>query len=172
MEEIWKEIPGFKHYHISSLGRIKSLSRTIVTSTGVVRITKDIILKQSKCNHGYNSVCLTINKKKHSKRIHKLVAMAFLNHIPCKMKQVVDHIDNDKSNNNLENLKLTTQRDNASKDKKNKTSKFTGVHWDKQRNKYVARIRNGNKVFNLGGFKCELEASKAYQYKLKEINAL
>ena len=109
-----------------------------------------------------------VNGKKKTIRTHLLIANAFFNHITngCQ-KIVVDHIDNNKLNNNVDNLQLITNRENTSKNKINKTSKYTGVYWDKARNKWHVEIRFGKIKKHLGRFDCELEASNAY-LKAKE----
>ena len=91
--EIWKDIPKFEgYYQVSNFGRIKSLSR--------YQSKKERILTQSKTNHGYLSVCLSVVDKKRY-QTHQLVAICFLNHKPCGLEKVVDHKDNDRINNNL-----------------------------------------------------------------------
>jgi hypothetical protein len=162
-KEIWKEIPGYEGlYQVSSLGNVKSL-----------KFKKVLILKQFKNLNNYFMVTLH-NKKIHfnPKRIsvHLLVAMTFLNHKPNKTNRiVVDHINNIKEDNKLQNLQLITNRENNSKDKKNKTSIYTGVCWDKSRNKWLSCIRINNKKITLGRFKCELKASMAYKNALKKL---
>jgi hypothetical protein len=93
----------------------------------------------------------------------------FLNHKPDGHKLVVDHIDNDKSNNRRENLQIITSRENSSKDKKGYTSKYVGVCWNTQINKWQSRIMINGKVKYLGSFDRETEASKTYEHELKKI---
>jgi len=100
-------------------------------------------------------------------KIHQLVAIAFLNHIPCGHELVVDHIDNDPTNNNIENLQIVTNRQNCSKDRKGK-SIYTGVHWNKKY--WVASITINKKRFHLGSFDCEIKASKVYKKALSDYN--
>ena len=96
--------------------------------------------------------------------------MSFLNHTPCGYKEVVDHIDNDKLNNKVENLQLTTVRYNTSKDVKNSTSKYTGVCWHKNLQKWMCQIQIKGKNQYLGIFENEIDAHNAYQKTLKKIN--
>ena len=166
IQEIWKDVVGYEGvYQVSDLGRVRSLDR--VDSAG--RSLKGRILKLSTNKKGYLVVRLYLEGKGNTRYVHQLVARAFLNHEPCGNKLVVDHIDNDKSNNSLENLQIITQRENLSKDKAGK-SKYTGVYLDSKRNKYVARCRHNKKQKYLGGFNTELEASEAYNKYLKTTN--
>lgn len=161
--EIWKDIPNYEGlYQVSDLGRVKSLSRTI-TKGNITYVTKDKILKQSVDSVGYPCVNLSDYKKQKTFRVHQLVAIAFFNHLPNKYDGlIVDHIDNNKLNNMTTNLQLITNRKNSSKDKKNKTSKYTGVSWHKQSNKWLAQFRENGRVKYLGTFETEEEARDAY----------
>ena len=144
------------------IGNVKSLSRTI-TKGNVTYVTKDKILKQSVDSVGYPYVNLSDYKKQKTFRIHQLVAVAFLNHTPDKHKGlVIDHIDGNKLNNMTTNLQLITNKKNTSKDRKNKTSKYTGVSWHKQSNKWLAQFRENGSVKYLGTFETEEEARDAY----------
>ena len=103
--------------------------------------------------------------------VHQLVAMAFLGHVPNGHKMVVDHIDNNKSNNTLENIQVITTRQNTSKDRfrTNVSSKYIGVFFIKSMNKYRAKIYNNGCEEYLGVFDDEKQAGLAYQKRLKEI---
>lgn len=149
-EEIWKDIPDYEgKYQISNLGRVKSLKRKYVL--------EDTILKTPKCSGGY----MVVNLSKKILRVHQLMAITFLGHTPCGYKLVVDHIDNDKLNNKLDNLQLITHRENLSKDSTN-TSGYTGVFL-RPNKKFIARIWVNSKYINLGIYDTPQEASKVYQ---------
>jgi len=169
-KEIWKDVKGYEgHYQVSNLGRVKSLNRFAKAKSNGTRFIKERILSPAKDGGGYYKVSLHKNTNRKTLKIHKLVAMAFLGHKPCGYNEVVDHIDNNKLNNRLDNLQLTTQRHNLSKDKKGGTSKYTGVYWYKARKKWRSSIRYNGKKESLGYFNDEIEASKAYQDRLKSI---
>lgn len=165
MEEIWKAIPSYEGmYEVSSLGRVKSLSR-IKTNTKGSYMTKEKILKVSSDGKGYLHVCLS-NYNKKTYRIHQLVAMTFLNHKRDGHKLVVDHINNIQTDNRLENLQIISQRKNTIKNKTNKTSKYEGVDWHKASNKWRARIYINGKYEYLGIFSSEEEAYLKYKERL------
>jgi hypothetical protein len=77
----------------------------------------------------------------------------------------VDHIDRNKKNNRIENLRPATKSQNAinSKMRSTNTSGFRGVYWNGRRSKWHARLTIDNKVKHLGYFDSVEEASKKYQ---------
>jgi hypothetical protein len=169
-EEIWKDIPNYEgRYQVSNLGRVKSLPRKIYNHRGCF-ISKEKILSQHQNKNGYLSIIISdfnFILKRHY--VHRLVAMAFLNHIPCGNKLVIDHINNIKNDNRFENIQIVTHRVNLSKDKKNKTSKYTGVCWHNRDKYWQASIKIKGKYKYLGSFKNESEAYLAYQNELNKI---
>tara|TARA_R100000541_G_scaffold55115_1_gene63845 strand:+ start:62 stop:568 length:507 start_codon:yes stop_codon:yes gene_type:complete len=165
--EIFTEIKGFEDYEVSNLGRVKSLARIVTTVKGTYSC-KEKILKPTVSGDGYNTVGLYKNGKCKTKKVHQLVAIAFLNHKPNGLKLVVDHIDNNPLNNKLGNLQIISQRNNLSKDKKG-SSKYTGVSWHKPSKKWISHISINGKIGHLGLFVDELEASKAYQNALSKL---
>jgi hypothetical protein len=169
-KEIWKDIPNYEgYYQVSNLGSVKSLKRVICRSNGVIQTFKERILKAAIGSREYLLVGLSKDGKTKTFQVHKLVAMAFLGHKPCGMKMVVDHIDNNQLNNRVDNLQLTTQRHNTSKDKSGGTSKYIGVYWCRLNKKWGATIRLNGKVNYLGYFNDEIKASEAYQNALKKF---
>ena len=133
-------------------------------------VSKEIIMKQMfHKKKGYYDINFAVNKKIKHFSVHQLVGMAFFKHVPCGFEIVVDHINNVKTNTNICNLQIITQRENLSKDKKNKTSKYTGVCWCKRENKWVSAIRLNGKKITLGHFNNEEEAGECYQNALKAI---
>ncbi len=82
-----------------------------------------------------------------------------------------DHIDMDGLNNQKANLRVATRSQNATHKRKwkNVTSKFNGVHWSKERKKWVAAITFNYKAIALGRYNSEIDAAKAYDKKAKEL---
>lgn len=89
-EEVWKQIEGFERYFISNKGRIKST------------IGKEKILKQEITERGYHQIVLRKDNKSYHRRVHRLVALAFIE-TDDKTKEV-HHIDRNRSNNKADNL--------------------------------------------------------------------
>ena len=111
MEE-WKSIPGYEGlYEVSSYGRVKSLGISYTRKNGVMDHKPEIILSPKNNGKGYFMVCLYKNKKHKYYLIHRLVALTFINNpdnLPC-----VNHKDEDKSNNRVDNLEWCTAKYNS-----------------------------------------------------------
>ncbi|MBI6019850.1 HNH endonuclease [Clostridium perfringens] len=109
MEE-WKFIKGYEGlYKVSSLGRVKSLTRQIKRKTGNYKI-QGKLLSLIKMKNGYLRVGLYKNKKYKLYAVHRLVAEAFLdnsNNFPQ-----VNHKNEVKTDNRVENLEWTTREEN------------------------------------------------------------
>lgn len=104
MNEEWKDIQGYEGlYQVSNLGRVKSLERSVVIGWGAKRLFKEKILKDSVNNkNGYVYVGLHKNGKTRSARVHRLVALEFLenrDNLPA-----VNHKNEIKTDNHVENL--------------------------------------------------------------------
>jgi hypothetical protein len=131
-EEIWKDIPGYEgKYQVSNLGNVKSLERIVLRNGKYPFLNKEKPLKYGFDGGGYFRVNLCKNGKAKNFLVHHLVARTFLNHKPCGHKLVIDHKNNIRTDNRLENLQLISHRENISKDQKNTSSNYTGVCWHK-----------------------------------------
>ena len=111
LDEIWKPIEGYENlYQVSSYGRVKSNDRTEICKNGLVRFREGKILKPHQNYNGYLWVSLCKNDKRKKKKIHRLVAKAFIPN--TNNKPQVNHIDGNKHNNNLKNLEWVTSKEN------------------------------------------------------------
>jgi len=155
MNEIWKTIEDYPDYEVSNLGNVKSFKKS-----------KETILRCGKSGCGYLTVVLRNNGCSKSLRVNRLVAAAFLG----KSDLQVNHINENKLDNRLDNLEYVSNRENCSYRDLNKktTSEFIGVCWDKSRNKWTSGIRINGKRINLGRFKNEIDAYNAYLKALDE----
>jgi hypothetical protein len=170
MKEVWKNIKEFDGYQISSMGNVKSLSRIILKNGKYPSLTKEKILKPKISNVGYQEVNLSKNGKTYMRSIHQLIAVEFLNHTPCGLKLVINHIDYNKLNNNIFNLEIVTNRENSYHKHKNVSSQFIGVHFDRKRKKWISKIWIANQRIYLGSFDKEESAGEAYIKALNNYN--
>jgi hypothetical protein len=172
-KEIFKDIPEYEgKYQVSNLGNVKSLPREI--DNGIRKfISKERILKPSKDGGGYYHVIICKEGNKKSIKVHVLVAMAFLNHVPNGTQNIeVDHKNEIKTDNRVENLQILSGGEHRRKTAKsrNTSSKYTGVYWNKSRNKWQSNIRIDGKLKFLGYFSEEHQAHLVYQKALNNLN--
>lgn len=85
---------------------------------------------------------------------------------------LVDHIDRNKGNNRIDNLRLATSSQNLMNQglSKANTSGVKGVVFDKGRGKYAARIKVNQKTINLGRFETISDAKSAYEEASKKYH--
>lgn len=85
--------------------------------------------------------------------------------------QQVDHINRNKLDNRRENLRIATHSQNHANTgiRKDNSSGYKGVHWNKQSQKWVAQIKINKKTKRIGAYDTPEEAYKAYCAKAKEL---
>lgn len=107
IEEVWKDVDGYEgSYQVSNLGRVRSLNRYIIYRDGVKHFKKGRVLVPQKDYHGYKIISFG---RKNKKKIHRLVAMAFVKNPNPEEFNVVNHKDSNPSNNCFSNLEWCTQ---------------------------------------------------------------
>lgn len=112
-KEKWLPVPNYEGiYEVSSLGRVKSLARTVKHGNGGYKEVPDRILKAHPDGKGYLGVDLHKGSKASRKRfrVHSLVAQVFIGSRPEGLD--VCHNDGDKHNNWVENLRYDTRKEN------------------------------------------------------------
>lgn len=87
---------------------------------------------------------------------HRLIASCFLGLNINNVLEEIDHINRNKIDNRVENLRIVTTQQNQF----NRTAK--GYTWHKLRNKWCAQICLNGKKINLGGYDSEEEARQSY----------
>ena len=150
MEE-FRIINGFENYSVSNFGNVKNN-------------TKNKLLKLSNSD-GYK-VC-RLNGK--FLRVHRLVGLGFVpnpDNKPC-----IDHIDNNRENNNVENLRWATSSENRynSSIQSNNKSGYKGINWSKRENRWRTTICENGKRLHLGYFKTLEKAINARREKANEL---
>ena len=104
--EIWKDIPGYDgYYQISNFGNIRS---RVIRGHGGISSSMHLI-RPSINKFGYYVVTFSVNKKRKTYRVNRLVISAF---IGIEEGKDVNHIDGDKLNNQLSNLEWCTRSEN------------------------------------------------------------
>jgi len=146
-EEVWLPIKGYPKHEISSTGRIRNIK------------TKRILKQRT--NNGYRQICLSNNGESKKLTVHRLVCSAF--HLNPHSKPCVDHIDNNKTNNHIQNLRWVTHSENGMNQSKhcNNKSGATGVYWHKHGKKWCATIQIDGITKHLGYFRSLEKAKKA-----------
>ena len=166
MEE-WKKVEGYENYSVSNFGNIRN-----------DKFNRNLIPKLKK--NGYYQIGLCKNNNRQFFTIHRLVGLHFLEKVEGKYE--IDHIDRNKTNNHISNLRYATrseQERNKNK-RKNCSSIYKGVSFHKSRNKWQGQIRIDRKLKYFGFFENELECAKKYNeyiienklegYELNNIN--
>jgi hypothetical protein len=150
MEE-WKILKECDNYEISNLGNIRNIKTRR-------------ILKQSDDKDGYKIISLSKNNKKYNFRVHRLIALSFIEN--KENKPLLDHIDRNRQNNKIDNLRWVDAKENSN----NKIFKLgisgeRNIHINKGIY-YVVKFKNdnGDVVFN----KCFKTLEEAREAKRKE----
>ena len=144
------EIPGTDGwYHATDDGRIWSCM------TG--RFLKPVLAP-----NGYFKVELCINGEQTTHMIHRLVALTFIPKVEG--RNIVDHINENKQDNRLENLRWSNHSLNH-----HNVSKTKGYYFQSSRNKWMSRIHLNGQTKFLGRFDTEQEARDAYLKAKSEL---
>ena len=135
-----------------------------MSNIGRVRNTESgRIMKLQTSRAGYHVLNLYMNGNRTNRKVHRLVACEFIPN-PSN-KTTVDHIDSKAIlNNNVENLRWATRKDQQGNTSKrlNTSSKYKGVYWYKARSKWCSRIYIDGKQICLGMYQSEEEAGLSY----------
>jgi hypothetical protein len=143
MEE-WKQIEGFSNYSISNLGNIRNNK-------------KGNLLKPSIDGKGYYVVRLYIdNKKAMTNKLHRLLGIHFLPNPNDYLE--IDHIDRNKLNNSLDNLKWSNRNGNLRNRSVYSNNKYKCITWNKRDNVFRVSITINSNQKYIGSFKTEEEA--------------
>ena len=144
--EVWRSIDGYNNYAISSFVKVKN------TKTGK-------ILKGFDNGHGYLKVDLYEDAIRKTHQVHRLVANALIDNPDDKL--CVDHIDNNRTNNHISNLRFATNKENSQNRKlsSRNTSKVKGISFNKKAKKWHAQIMIDGISIHIGLF-ANLEDAK------------
>lgn len=168
--EIWKDIEGYEGlYQVSNSGKVKSLQRILYKPTAKYKTTVNgRILRHGYNRKGYPVVGLSKNNKLKTFPIHRLVAKSFLG----MTTENVNHLDFDKTNNNISNLELVNSRENSSHRSLNKvtSSEYVGVSKHRASGKWRTTIIVNGKQKSLGYHESQEAARQAYIQYINKNN--
>jgi hypothetical protein len=159
MIETFIKIEGFENYEISNFGDVMHTDSGYVLCTYIDK-------------GGYKNVTLKDNDstRLYTKLVHRLVASAFI-HNPIN-KPIVDHVDGNRINNCLHNLRwalVSENNYNRNVVAKENTSGYTGVNWHSYYKKWKARIKHQGKDIEIGLYDTIDEAIKARCVKAHQL---
>ena len=114
MEEIWKDIEGYEGlYQVSNMGNVRSLN---------YNQTREIKVLKPSNNRGYKLVVLSKNGKSKTYQVHRLVALHFIPN-PNSLS-IINHKNEDKTNNCVDNLEWCSQEYNINYGNRNKKVRY------------------------------------------------
>ena len=136
---MWKEIAEFAGYSVSE--------------DGYVMNAKGKIMKPRTNNKGYSVVSLYKNKKHHTLLLHRIIATAFIPNDDPELKDEIDHIDKDRSNNSIQNLRWIDRVSNCLGSKRgqyaNNTTGVKGIYFRKDTKKWYAIVeKNFERIYS------------------------
>lgn len=153
MAEVWKDIKGYEGlYQVSNQGRIKSLRYRNSNKTAILKT-------QINSRNGYVQIVLSKNNIHKTKKVHRLVAEAFLinlNNYPC-----INHKDENRQNNNIKNLEWCTYSyNNVYNGRSKRVAKIQG--------KEVKQLDKTGNVINV--FESTRQAGRVTGYNQRHIS--
>lgn len=142
----WKKRPS---YHFISEYQKKIFIKKIDTRVGSLN------------QRGYLEQWIIVDGVRQRYLVHRLIWKLYYGEDPI---ELIDHVDNNKINNRIENLRECNNKQNIHNNKKrvNNTSGYKGVCWVKDKQKFKARIKVDGKDLHLGYFDNPEEAHKVY----------
>ena len=163
--EIWVNMVGHPDHKISSYGNVLWL---------VDNVWKERNLSLRGVRTKYLTFSIRTNGKQKFHSVHQEVMKAFSDHTTNGSTSglIVDHIDDNKLNNNLNNLRLVDNRTNCIKavDKTKTASKYLGViKGGRGGNSFMSKTKFRGKYYYLGASKNEFELSELYRKAIKLI---
>jgi hypothetical protein len=164
--EEWRAIPDVIGYEASTLGRVRSIDRVITDSRGHSFFRPGFVLTPGTCGHKnrqYHFVGLSHKSTRKSTLLHRIIAKTFIPN-PDNRK-TVDHIDNNRLNNCVSNLRWATYKENNCNKATISSTGHRNIHVEKRTGKYAVRHKVDKKQVGFGTYdtiEAALAARKTY----------
>lgn len=160
--EIWKDVQGYEGlYQVSNLGRVKSVGRFVDRLASGHCWQKERILKLHKKHNGYLGVILCKDGKSKNFKVHRLVAIAFIPN--PENKPYIDHINAIKTDNNINNLRWVTCKENMN-------NPLTKVRFVGKNNPFYGKKHSEETKEKMKGRKLSEEAKRKISTRLSGKN--
>ncbi len=161
--EIWLPIADYPNYQISNYGRVKSLERTIFMPNGGIKYIPEKLLTPCQSSNGYLKVNLYDNGKHKLISIHRLVANAFIpnhNNFPQ-----INHKDENKENNHIDNLEWCNCVYNINFGTRNKKSSISQINHPKKSKQVNQYSLDGKTLIKIWQSTHEIERQLGYSHQ-------
>lgn len=164
-DEKWKPMFGYEEYcEASTLGRIKVLQRKVTDKNGKIKNVKEKILCLGYYSNGYEQFSISIDNKRHTGIVHRLIAKTFIPN--PENYPVVNHKNGIRDDNRVENLEWCTQGYNRKHSFRELGEKPRNMSGEKNTNSAlteqdVIKIRKLHNVFNCSA----IDTAKLYGVK-------
>ena len=122
MEEEWRPVVSFERYEVSNLGNVRRGGR---------------LLSPGKDTCGYRQINLYKDSNRYTRKVYRLVMEAFNPNVDNKPQ--IDHINRNRSDDRLENLRWATARENV-RNSKAFTEEMNGISRSEKNNTYIVRL--------------------------------
>ena len=162
INEFWKPIENTSYYMVSNLGRIKSLTRRIAHKD-YFRVINERIMSLSSDKTGYKKTILRLEEGPKTVLVHRMVANAFLPNL--KNLPNVIHLDGNRLNNHVNNLKWTTVCEtNKSSTRCKGVTRYNARFTEEQIIDIINRLKIGMKAPSIAK---DYKVSKSLIYNIK-----
>ena len=162
MSEEWRDIKGYEGlYQVSNYGRVRSVARIVTWKNNQIKSYKSRIMKIRQKN-GYCTVSLYKNFNSKDIRVHRLVGEAFIpnpDNLPF-----INHIDENKQNNRVENLEWCTRQYNN-----NYGSRNHKISVARSKNELLKRIRKEIEELDIYYDNDYFSSNRDAMYKCNEV---
>lgn len=173
MIEEWRSVVGYEGlYEVSSYGRVRSVDRYVKSKSESYWLRKGKMLSPAKDKNGYLKVNLSCNGKNNIIRVHRLVAQVFIEN-PDNLPEI-NHKDEDKTNNSVDNLEWCDRKYNNNYGTKIERQKNTNIQngfWTGlSKEEYMKKYNQDRKEYKKKWYQENKDKAKEYDKKYYQKN--